>query len=69
MGCYSFVSRSISKIAEIYNLKDKSLHPYEYFKDKQLCYILLGNLTREDFKSSLAIKLPSQEVVDNFKKN
>ena len=60
MDSYSFMGTSIIRMTEIYKLTNKSLYPYEYFKDEQSYYILFGNLTRENFISSLTIKLPYQ---------
>ena len=68
MDSYSFMGTSISKIAGIYNLTNQSLWPYEYFKTKPSFYIVIGILTRENFKSSPTIKLPSQKEVDDFNK-
>ena len=59
---------SISETAEIYNLKNESFYPYEYFEDEQSRYDIYDNLTNEDFKPSLTSALPSQEEADNFNK-
>ena len=62
------MDKSISKIAETYNFTNKSLYPYEYYKDEQSHNNILGNQTREDFKPLLTIKLPSQDEVETFNK-
>ena len=51
---------SISKIAETCNLTNKYYCPYEYCKDEKSYDNILGNLTKEEFKSLLTIKLPYQ---------
>ena len=68
MDSNSFIGTSINKITANYNLTNKSLYPYECFKSNQSYYIVLGNLTKENFQSSLTIKKPSQEEVDSFTK-
>ena len=57
---------SLDKIANVYNVKSKTLYPYEYFKDENSYYKKLGDLSIEDFRSSLTNKLPTQAEVDNF---
>ena len=55
----------LDQMAKIYGCKTKTLYPYEYFglDDYQE---VIGSLKREDFKSYLHNKLPTQEEVDNF---
>ena len=55
-------------MAKIYACKTKTLYPYEYFGLDDYD-ILIGNLNIEDFESSLRNKSPTQEEVDNFKKD
>ena len=54
----------LDQIAMIYHCKTKTLYPFEYFGldeyDK-----FIDNVNTEDFKSSLSVKLPTQEKVDN----
>ena len=61
---YSFLKMSLDKIAKVYNIKNKTLYPYEYFKDENSYNNKLGNLSIQDFRSSLTINLPTQ--VDYF---
>ena len=61
---YSYMS--LGKIAKVYNIKNKTLYPYEYFKDENSYNNKLGNLSIQDFRSSLTTKLPTQDEVDNF---
>ena len=52
-------------MANVYQVKSKTLYPYEYFKDGESYNNKLGNLSIEDFRSSLTAKLPTQANVDN----
>ena len=52
-------------MAKIYGCKTKTLYPHEYF-GLDSYNNLIGNLKKQDFKSSLHNKLPTQEEVDNF---
>ena len=63
---YNFMTMSLDKIANVYNVKSKTLYPYEYFKDENSYNNNLGNLSIEDFRSSLTNKLPNQVEVDKF---
>ena len=63
---YSFLTMSLDKIAKVYSIKNKTLYPYEYFKDENSYKNKLGNLSIQDFRSSLTTKLPTQEEVDDF---
>ena len=63
---YSFLTMSPDKMAKVYNVKNKTLYPYEYFKDENSCNNKLGNLSVQDFRSSLTTKLPTQDEVDYF---
>ena len=63
---YSFLTMSLDKIAKVYNIKNKTLYPYEYFKDENSYNNKLGNLSIQDFRSSLTTKLPTQDEVDDF---
>ena len=63
---YSFLTMSLDKIAKVYNIKTKTLYPYEYFKDENSCNKKLDNLSIQDFRSSLTTKLPTQDEVDVF---
>ena len=62
---YSFLTMSPDKIAKVYNIK-KTLYPYEYFEDKSSYNNKLGNISLQDFRSSLTTKLPTQDEVDDF---
>ena len=44
----------------------KTLYPYEYFKDENSYNNKLGNLSIQDFRSSLTTWLPTQDEVDDF---
>ena len=66
IGSYSFLTMSLDKIAKVYNIKNKTLYPYEYFKDENSYNNKLGNLSIEDFISSLTTKLTTQDKVDDF---
>ena len=57
---------SLDKMANVYNVKSKTLYLYEYFKDENSYNNKLGNLSIEDFRSSLTNKLPTQVEVDNI---
>ena len=63
---YSFLTMSLNKIATVYNIKNKTLHPYEYFKDENSYKNKPGNLSIQDFRSSPTTKLPPQDDVDDF---
>ena len=63
---YSFLTMSLDKMAEVYNVENKTLYPYEYFKDENSYNNQLGNLSIQDFRSSLTTKLPTQDEVDDF---
>ena len=56
---------SLDKIANVYNI-EKTLYPYEFFKDENSYNNKLGNLSIQDFRSSLTTKLPTQDEVDDF---
>ena len=56
----------LDKMAKVYNVKNKTLYPYEYFKDENSYNNKLGNLSIQDFRSSLTTKLPTQDEVDDF---
>ena len=55
-----FMSMSLDKVAILYGIKSKTLYPYEYFKDENSYNNILGNLSIEDFRSSLTKKWPLQ---------
>ena len=63
---YSFLTMSLDKIAKVYNIKNKTLYPYEYLKNENSYKNKLGNLSIQDFRSSLTTKLPTQDEVDDF---
>ena len=63
---YNFMAMSLDKIANVYQVKSKTIYAYEYFKDENSYKNKLGNLSIEDFRSSLTAKLPTQADVDNF---
>ena len=63
---YCFLTMSPDKIAKVYNIKNKTLYPYEYFKDENSYNNKLGNLSIQDLRSSLTTKLPTQDEVDDF---
>ena len=66
---YSFLTMSLDKMAKVYNIKNKSLYPYEYFKDENSYNNKLGNRSIQDFRLSLTTKLPTQDEVDDFNKS
>ena len=57
---------SPDKMAKVYNVKNKTLYPYEYFKNENSYNNKLGNLSIQDLRSSLTTKLPTQDEVDDF---
>ena len=63
---YSFLTVSLDKIAKVYNIKNKTLYPYEYFKDENSYNNKQGNLSIQNFRSSLTTKLPTQDEVNDF---
>ena len=63
---YSFLIMSRDKIAIVYNIKNKTFYPYEYFKAEKSYNNKIGNLSIQEFRSSLTTKLPSQDEVDDF---
>ena len=63
---YNFLTMSLDKMAKFYNIKNKTLYPFEYFKDENSYNTKLGNLSIQDFISSLTTKLPTQYEVDDF---
>ena len=63
---YNFMTMSLGKIANVYGVKSKALYAYEYFKNESNYNNKLGNLSIEDFRSSLTTKLPTRADVDNF---
>ena len=65
LDSYNFLAMPLDQMAKIYGCKTKTLYPYEYF-GLDSYNNLIGNLKKEDFKSSLHNKLPTQEEVDNF---
>ena len=72
LDSYNFLAMPLDQMAKIYQgtcfaegCKTKTLYPYEYF-GLDSYNNLIGNLKKEDFKSSLHNKLPTQEEVDNF---
>ena len=62
---YGFLTMSLDKMEKVYNIK-KTLYPYEYFKDENSYNKKLGNLSIQDFISSLTTKLPTRDEVDDF---
>ena len=70
LDSYNFLAMPPDQMAKIYGCKTKTLYPFEYFdlmsySSRATYQEVIGNLKREDFKSSLHNKLPTQEV-DNF---
>ena len=65
LDSYNFLVMPLDQMAKIYGCKTKTLYPYEYF-GLDSYNNLIGNLKKEDFKSFLHNKLPTQEEVDNF---
>ena len=63
---YSFLTMSLDKMAKVYNVNNKILYPYGYFKDENSYNNKLGNLSFPDFRSSLTTKLPTQDEVVDF---
>ena len=63
---YSFLTMSLDKMAKVYNVKNRTLYHFEYFKDESSYNNKLGNLSIQDFRSSLTTKLPTQDEVDDF---
>ena len=63
---YTFMTMSLDKMAKVYQVKIKILYPYEYFKDENSYNNKLGNLSIQEFRSSLTAKLPTLVDFDNF---
>ena len=63
---YSFLTMFLDKMKEVYNVKNKTLYPCEYFKDENSYSNKLGNLSIQGFRLSLTTKLPTQDEVDDF---
>ena len=63
---YSFLTMSLDKIGKVYNIKNKTFYPYEYFKDENSYNNKIGKASIQDFRSSLTTKLPTQDEVDDF---
>ena len=57
---------SLDKMANVYQVKSKTFYPYEYFKDENSYNNKKSNLSKEDFRSLLTAKLPTQADIDNF---
>ena len=68
LDSYNYLAMPLDQMAQIYGCKTKTLYPYEYF-GLDTYQEFTGNLNAENFKSSLSNKLPTQEKVDNFKKD
>ena len=66
---YNFMTMSLDEKAIIYQIKSKTLYPYEYFKDENSYNNKLNNLSIEDFRLSLTNKLPPQSEVDEFNRS
>ena len=66
---YCFMTSSLDKMVNVYGFKSKTLYPYEYRKDEDGYNNILGNLSIEDFRSSLTKNLPLQAKVDEFNIN
>ena len=64
---YSVLTMSRDKMAKVFNVKNKTLYPYEYFKDENSYNNKVGNISIQDFRSSLTTKLLTQDEVDDFK--
>ena len=56
---------SLDKIATVYGIKNRTLYLYEYFKNENSYNNKLGNLSIEDFRSSVTAKLQTQADVDD----
>ena len=83
LDSYNFLAIPLDQMAKIYGCKTKTLYPYEYFGLDSLRRTsslgpptttksyndIIGDINKEDFKSSLSNKLPIQEEVDNFNKD
>ena len=63
---YNFMTMSLDKMANVYQVKSKTLYLNEYFEDENSYNKKLGNLSIEEFISSLTAKLPTQADLDNF---
>ena len=61
---YNFMTMSLDKMANVYQVKSRTLYPYEYFNDENSYNNKLGNLSIEHFKSLLRAKLSTQADVD-----
>ena len=66
INSYTFMTMSLDKMAKVYQVKIKILYPYEYFKDENSYNNKLGNLSIEEFRTSLTAKLPTQADFANF---
>ena len=63
---YIFMTMSLEKMAIVYQVKSQTLYHYESFKDENSNNEKLGNLSKEDIRSSLTAKPPTQADVDHF---
>ena len=66
---YNFMTMSLDKMANNYQVKSKTLYPYKYFKDEKSYKNKMNNLSIEDFRSSLTNKLPPQSEFDEFNRS
>ena len=66
---YNFMIMSLDKMVNVYQVKSKTLYPYEYFKDENSYNNKMKNLSIEDFRSSLTKKLPPQSELDEFNRS
>ena len=63
------MTMSLDKMANVYDIKSKTLYPYEYFKDANSCNIILANLSIEHFGSPLTNNFSLQAENDEFKRS
>ena len=64
---YSFLTMShVMTNSKCLQHKNKTLYPYEYFKDENSYNNKLGNLSIQDVRSLLTTKLQTQDEVDDF---
>ena len=66
---YIFMTMPLDQMAIVYQVKSKTLYPYEYFKDENSYNNIRNNLSIENFISSLTNRLPPQSEFDDFNRS
>ena len=66
---YNFIAMSLEKMENVYQVKSKTLCPYEYFKDENSYNNKMNSLSIEDFRPLLTNNLSLQSEVDEFNRS